>query len=812
MTRDASEIFDESNKTIMERFEDIRIECYNYLKHDGDKNKARKTVTGAALETNKAHNFVAVDVDINKGYDEEQKEIVRDSILEKLKENDIVVKTASGGLHIYCNIDDAFLPNNRKVGYYKSDDFNIDLIGGVDESKRSLLVLPGSKYRADKKKGTPTLTYEFIKGNYNSVIERSLTDVLNDLEIPATTNETPEIKHIVKEYCGEPSKNHSPNYVPSNNGIEMDDDLIDTILLGLEGIEVHRDAKPITEEATLFTLFQALNSLPKKFIEEAYNFVKECCKLTPNAQKSFDYSRKRYALIKTSPWVLVTIIKYHNRDYYDEELHDKLIKFNRQHVGFRDISFHDDFEFNDIRAKAENDEYNTYEQVIEDLSRVIRFLDNGTYFIKTSHPYNSGGNTTDYWTVDAIPFSAMKENLKKMIWKEGNKNITLKDAFLSAQSRFNIKGLTFISDDKRYFSLYKGLKYDISLYDSDRYNKVSERVKKDPLALIQPFLDFVHDVIADPDIVLAPDEIKPDEIKPDDAHSISYEYILNWISYIVQNPGKKTGIALILKGPQGAGKNMFTNVISRILIGYSEPNIAKLESIAGKFNAAVEGKMLLVLNEMQNSGDDRPANFDTLKSIVTDYVFMLNQKCQVERPAQNVSNLIFVTNNQYPVRLEMGDRRYAVFTCNGRYRNNSEFFNNLASSFTDEFYEALTSFFMNRDISNFNVTGTIPNTVAREELIRASMTTTQQWVCRYYHTLVEKGMKIKDAIIYGPEGIKPKTFRIYFTDICHTKDDNESRYYLRDSYAKIFRRYAEYQNLENEQQHNQHLYDADNYL
>lgn len=808
MTREVNGIYDDeimellktpkndiNSKTIKERFDGIQIDCYNYLKHDGDKNKKGAFKSGTALETNQARNFVAVDVDINKEYDDVQREVIRDSILEKLNENDIIVKTASGGLHIYCNIDDAYLPKNRRVGYYKSEDFNIDLIGGVDEKKRSLLVLPESKYRADKKKGTPTLTYEFIQGDWDSVIKRSLIDVLNDLEIPATVDETPEVKSIVKEFCGETPKNHSPNYVPQNNGVEMDDDLMNAVLLGLDGIEVHRDAKPIKEEVTLFTLFQALNALPRNMIEDTYDYVKGCCNLTPNAQKSFDYAKKRYSLVKSSTWVLVTIIKYHNKDYYDEELHDKLVKFNKQHIGFRNISLHDDFYFNDIRIKAENNEYHTYEQVIEDLSRVIRFMDNGTFFVKTSHPYNDGnGDCTDYWTVDSIQRTQMESNLRKEIWTEGKTKITLNHAFMSAQSRFNIKGKTFLSKDPLYLSLFQGLKYDIKLYDSDRYNKVSERVKKDPLSLIQPFLDLVYDVIAFSD-------------------TESYEYILNWISYIVQNPGKKTGIALVLKGLQGVGKNTFTDVLSRMFIGYSEPNVSKLDSIAGKFNAAVEGKILLVLNEMRNSGENQSNEFDSLKTIVTDYVFMLNQKCQAERPAENVSNLIFVTNNPFPVRVELGDRRYAVFSCDDKYMDNKdEHFKKLKQVFsTDEFYEALTLFFMDRDISGFKVSKSIPNTRARDELIRASMTTSQQWVCKYYNTLVEKGMIMGDALLLKPDELKPKSFRIYFTDACYTNDkpdevdDEDRRYFLRNDYAKVFKNYAWYRTLESERNKIQQL-------
>ena len=42
------------------------------------------------------------------------------------------------------------------------------------------------------------------------------------------------------------------------------------------------------------------------------------------------------------------------------------------------------------------------------------------------------------------------------------------------------------------------------------------------------------------------------------------------LASIVQNPGVKTETALVLKGPQGVGKNRFTDIISGLLAGYSE--------------------------------------------------------------------------------------------------------------------------------------------------------------------------------------------------------------------------------------------------
>ena len=105
-----------------------------------------------------------------------------------------------------------------------------------------------------------------------------------------------------------------------------------------------------------------------------------------------------------------------------------------------------------------------------------------------------------------------------------------------------------------------------------------------------------------------------------------YDYVLNWISNIIQHPGMKNETALVIKGLQGIGKNTFTDVVSELLSGYSVANVTEMQELTGNFNSVVENKMLIVLNELKNCGDERMANFNALKSIITDKTIRINEK------------------------------------------------------------------------------------------------------------------------------------------------------------------------------------------
>ena len=82
--------------------------------------------------------------------------------------------------------------------------------------------------------------------------------------------------------------------LPEYENETITDELAEAIVYGLEDLEIHNDggSMPISKEITLFTLFQAINSLPSKFIDQAYEIVYECCKLTDNAYSNFEKSRK----------------------------------------------------------------------------------------------------------------------------------------------------------------------------------------------------------------------------------------------------------------------------------------------------------------------------------------------------------------------------------------------------------------------------------------------------------------------------------------------------------------------------------------
>ncbi|KAA6354618.1 MAG: hypothetical protein EZS28_049855, partial [Streblomastix strix] len=223
-----------------------------------------------------------------------------------------------------------------------------------------------------------------------------------------------------------------------------------------------------------------------------------------------------------------------------------------------------------------------------------------------------------------------------------------------------------------------------------------------------------------------------------------YQYILNWIAWMIQNPGKKSRAAIILQGRQGIGKNRFTDVIAELTNRYSCPNITNIDEFTCNFNQFVENKMFSVMNEIRNYDSKKSVAIE-MKSIISDLTIRINEKNQPRRKAEKVMNIIYVTNADSPLQLDTDERRYLVCACKTIHQviedhKDVEYFCELSQSYTQEFYENLMTFFLERDISQFNPT-LIPMTEAKKQLINVSRSPLDDVINEHYDQ-IKQGIPI----------------------------------------------------------------------
>lgn len=737
--------------------DDYSVELYNYKKYSNGFTSGK--LTGRAVKLNTVDDIVVIDVDINHDYDEDKKKPIRDSFMEVLDKfnNIVVVKSVRGGLHIYTK-GDGFKCGNRETKKFKSDDYDIDFYNSeVNKDKQNLVVLPNSEVVVEEK-GRPKVQgkYELIKGAMDTVITDKAKDVFDSLKeadlIPISKIEEEKLSKLLHEIeagtdkfaplestptKSTPTKSNKNDVVTDaadflDEGTDLETTDVkaykDELLLihGFEGLDIHNDGanRSIRDEITLFTLFPALNALPPKVIDYAYEYIKTKGKLTNSAETKWDSARTRYMWKKGSSFTLAKMLKIHNPSYYESKL--KFIY--EKPIEVKPISRNDKLTFDEFVRKCMHDEYKTPNDVVTDMLRIMRVY----------------GKEVTYWMVkkdDILWAPSSKENIHQFLRTCRACGTNLWDIYKNHLDLFRIAGVKFNDPSSNVLNLFQGYKY----------------APVENAELLSTWTDFVKTIICN-------------------NNELMYNYVQNWISFIIRNPGKKTGTALILKGPQGIGKGTFADVLSKLLDGYVSPNITNMDELTGSFNTAIEGMTLCFCNELKNVGEERVANFDGLKSLITDYRIRYNEKGIPRRTGENVANFVFMTNNAYPVKIEVDDRRYVVLEVNDAKRGDYDYWTKFNAEIDrDDFIQAIMYDYVNNYDDSYKIRE-IPNTEGRKDLINASKSPIVTMIEEHYSAFVN-GTIVYDTWI--PVGMKKNTFCIQLAKYCNKKT-SKKRDYTRD--------------------------------
>lgn len=130
-----------------------------------------------------------------------------------------------------------------------------------------------------------------------------------------------------------------------------------------------------------------------------------------------------------------------------------------------------------------------------------------------------------------------------------------------------------------------------------------------------------------------------------------------WLAYPLQNPGAKLHTSVVMRGPQGSGKNILFNAIRRIYGEYGT-EIGQ-EQLNSHYNAWASGKLFVVADEVVTRADLRQVK-NRLKSLITSDHLIIENKFVASRREANHLNIVFLSNEDMPVFLEADDRRFCV--------------------------------------------------------------------------------------------------------------------------------------------------------
>ena len=222
----------------------------------------------------------------------------------------------------------------------------------------------------------------------------------------------------------------------------------------------------------------------------------------------------------------------------------------------------------------------------------------------------------------------------------------------------------------------------------------------------------------------------------------SYKFILDWCAHVIQRPGHKTGVVLVLSGGEGVGKSLFADVIFKLTDPYSCTDSGG-SKLFGKFNSHLEQTLFYKMDEfewIQNSRGRVNMDEGMFKSLVTDTHMAIEQKgVSVKKRGRNYLNFMITTNHPRPVPITSKSRRYSLFRTSDDAlpvgdQERQDFFDSIGEEVGRETggdgnggLEWMYNFLSKRKLPNMHLQRCIPHTPAMQDALSESMSMEQEW-------------------------------------------------------------------------------------
>ena len=249
-----------------------------------------------------------------------------------------------------------------------------------------------------------------------------------------------------------------------------------------------------------------------------------------------------------------------------------------------------------------------------------RFSDDGTITSNTTMKANTV--FTNFLNTDVRFLTGTKEN----------------QADVKASEFYLIQKDDFRPTVLNEFFEYKNLWYR-NIFEPTQYLKMSKKEYAEPRAILSLIKHLA---------------------KNDEEH---YRYILNWLAYFFTGL-KKSQVALVLRGNQGAGKGILFENIIKPLFGAKYCIQVNDKTLNTNFlGGIVENKLFFNLDEISHNvaGNKNIKNF--LKALVTNKSITAEKKnINMDNETRIYGQVLITSNEPYILEIETSDRRYTVFS------------------------------------------------------------------------------------------------------------------------------------------------------
>ena len=210
------------------------------------------------------------------------------------------------------------------------------------------------------------------------------------------------------------------------------------------------------------------------------------------------------------------------------------------------------------------------------------------------------------------------------------------------------------------------------------------------------------------------------------------DYVLNYLAHIIQKPWEKPGVALVVNGPKGSGKDTPFDFVGDLLGHMFHNTYTPENTIWGRFNGDMKHNLMAKIEEANLSMMTKEVE-EKFKSIITAPKHTFENKGKdVGDSKPSYSRFIATTNNAVPIHITDDERRFCLLQASSEKRGNLGYWMGVRAWWDKkESKEAVMWLLETRDISTFEVR-VYPKTTYYYEVLGAftphHATYLQRWI------------------------------------------------------------------------------------
>lgn len=210
-------------------------------------------------------------------------------------------------------------------------------------------------------------------------------------------------------------------------------------------------------------------------------------------------------------------------------------------------------------------------------------------------------------------------------------------------------------------------------------------------------------------------------------------YILGWLADLVQNPGRKPDVALVLTGGKGAGKDTLAVIFKRIIGNRHVAHVDNPVRLTSRFNAAFGTSLLIHVEDTFWAG--AKGDKGTLQALITSPTATIERKgIDAVTVASFVRLLMTANRDQWTAPASADERRYAIFDVSDARMGDRDYFRALYHEIDHGGAEAFLASLLMFDLDGFD-----PRDVPQTEALRDQKLESLDGIERWWFDILSDG-------------------------------------------------------------------------